>query len=403
MTLGLLARRIFAFGSLPLIASIAPLFLLPLIARSGGPQGWVSILGAQAIGSIAQNVVMWGWSLEGQAQIARADPLSRAEIYRMSLQMRMKIAPLVLPPGIVLVHLTVARGLPLAGDLMFVATAMSGFSLAWFATGSGQALWVAKYELAPKILATGAAAFLIVITHELWTYPLLLVCSTVAGLISFHRRVFGVVWPIGRLIPPVRSARTWPAAMASIQGNLYGSAPVPIASIVAGSGVAGLASADKAFRLGMLSITALSQALQAWVLDPRANSVWRRSWIALALHTILGCGGGLLMLVGLPPATKLLFGQEVAATHEVAVGYAVAFLALNLSTPLNANLLIPFGRIRVVTIATMLCLAVGIPMMFVLGSSHGVSGVSFAFALSEVTMAALAAITSIRAWTELPR
>jgi O-antigen/teichoic acid export membrane protein len=190
--------------------------------------------------------------------------------------------------------------------------------------------------------------------------------------------------------------------MASIQGNLYAAAPIPIASIVVGSGVAGLASADRAFRFATLSITALSQALQAWVLDPHGDSVRRRSWIALGLHAILGCGGGLLLLAGLPAATRVLFGQEVAATHEVAVGYAVAFLALNISTPLNSNLFIPFGRVLTVLWVTMLCLAIGIPLMFVLGRFHGASGVSSAFALSEVTMATLAAIASIRAWTELP-
>lgn len=399
-----LLRRIVAFGSLPLLATIAPVLLLPLIARIAGPQGWVAILASQSVGSVVALILMWGLAVDGQAEIAKAAsaPL-RDEIYRASLGMRTRISAVVLPLGCVVVHFTTARGSWLAGDLMFLATALGGFSLTWVAVGSARASWIARYELIPKLIATGISAVALVMTNALWLYPFILICASVAGLLRFHYRVFGTAWPMSNDRKVYGLQRNWRAAGVSLAGVTYSNAPVPIAAALPVVGAAGLASADKIFAFSIIATSALASALQAWVLDPHINAVRSRNRLALAMHSVFGLAGGVAFALGAPAVTTVVFGADVATTHGVAVCYGIWIFAINISTPLIRNVLVPFEGIGVTLWACVAGLVVGVTAMVVLGHEIGVVGVAAGGALSEIVRAGIAVTASLRTWSAIPR
>lgn len=60
-----LLRRLAGFTFLPLIGMLAPIVVLPIVARVGGPLGWQSIGVGQSVGVVASIAVMWGWWATG--------------------------------------------------------------------------------------------------------------------------------------------------------------------------------------------------------------------------------------------------------------------------------------------------------------------------------------------------
>lgn len=395
-----LARRLIAFGSLPLLGAVVPMLVLPIVARVGGPSGWVAILGGQAIGNVASVVVMWGWGIEGQAKVARAtDDAHRIRLYRSSLRTRGRLVIVVLAVGVPLTWLTVGRVQTLAAVLMFTATAMAGLSLVWFATGIGRASYIALYELIPRIAAVVLTVPALVLGAPIWIYPLLLLAFGTGGLVLFHRTQFQTWWPS----KPVGSDRhalggrgAWRAASVAISGSVYSSAPVPVASGVGGGHAESIASADRFYRFGTLALVALSNGMQGWALDGRQTCPTHRVGVGVLLHALAGVVGGTVIALMGPAATVLLFGEDVRASAAMAALYGCAFLAVALSTGLLRLVLVPFGGIQTVLVGTLTSLCLGGASMIWFGNAHGPVGVAAGLAISEWVMVAFTVVGAIR-------
>ncbi|MFC5727444.1 MULTISPECIES: hypothetical protein [Nocardioides] len=379
-------RLMLGFGALPFLSAVAPLLLLPIIARIGGPAGWIAILTGQALGSFAGVLIMAGWTIHGQARVA-ASPTGRARhrIYAAALQRRVKAALVVLPCGCLLTAMVVDE-YDVDALLMFVAMAMSGLSLTWFATGAGRPSWIVLYEAGPRLVAVALSAASIVATGQLWIYPVLLIVATALGVTSFHRAIMGQLWPrYERGDRVVARKEDIYGATASVTGAVYSSAPVPVASAALSEAwAAGLASADRLYRYATLVIVALANALQAWVLDPMDQRRRSRAQIALVMHTVLGLIGlGLLTLVG-PTATAWLFGSDVTASPGTCWWFGMAFLGINISTALIRNIAIPTGRSGLVVLATVVSAVTGVAVMVM---QETPTGIAMGLAASEVLSA----------------
>lgn len=383
-----LARRLVAFGSLPLLASLAPVLLLPLIARVGGPQGWVAVLGGQALGNVAAVVVMWGWSIEGQVKVARATSADeQAALYRSSLGSRTRLLVLVALVGAPTAWLTVGREEPAVAVLMFLATALNGLSFTWYATGLGVASYIARFEMVPRLLGVAASIPVLLLLDGLWLYPVMLAVGTGAGVLYFHRHVFGSWWPAARSPSTVAESRnTRAAAAVSITGTLYSAAPIPMAGALALSGVEGLASADRFYRLGTLGLTAFSNALLAWALEPDGDARHRRIPLGVWMHVGAGVVGGLVIALAGQEVSRFLFGAAVGPAADLMIAYGVAFAALATSTALLRLVLVPSARLDLVLYSTVASLVVGLVAIAWWGSADGASGVARGLALSEVVM-----------------
>ena len=383
-----LLLRFGGFAFLPLLSSLAPLLLLPIIARVGGVDGWASVATAQAVGSFGAVAVSFGWNIAGPPKIAKLGPGPQSrEVYVRSFGSRL-IVFLILAP--ILAAASAFLSAPaFVIDSMAMTTAMLvlGLSPGWYAIGLGQPRLLAVYEAFPKLAATVFAAVLLLSGFSIWTYPVLLLIASAGGLFTFHKSQMGSWWPISGQRVGVKKASLRSMAipaLVDLTGASYASTPLPIMSATSGLVATGMfASADKLYRYGMFGIAALANALQAWVLESDSRRPLRRQLAAISAHLVLGTLGFTLLAVAGPFATEILFGRVVAAAAPVCTWFCVAYFFLSAATPLMRNLILPNGRASIILRATTVSAIVGIPTMVMGGMTIGGAGVAFGLALSE--------------------
>ena len=289
-----------------------------------------------------------------------------------------------------LVTAVVARpGYRVVGVSMAVATALLGLSPAWFGIGVGRPWLLFWYDTLPRVAAAALAVPAVLVTRQVWTYPVLLVVATVLGLVAFQRRhAAGADWSPLPVRRPVRELREQGGtAGVNLVATAYASTPAPIAtSTFSGPVASGLSSADSVYRLGLFAVVAVGNAFQGWTLDPAAPDRRRRHTAALVAHTALGLVGGAVLLALGPWVTGLLFGEAVAGSRAVCAGYAVAFLLISTSTPFVRNLLIPAGRTRLVLGWTTASAVLGVGVMAATASAGWLAGVAWGMAASEAVL-----------------
>ncbi|GAA4753760.1 hypothetical protein GCM10025783_28340 [Amnibacterium soli] len=380
-------RRLLGFGALPFISALTPFLVLPVISRVGGPTGWAAIGVGQSLGSFAAVFAIGGWSLYGPARVASGRAEDQRAVYRTSVAGRALLYLAAVP----LLYLVSVLIVP-APEVMLAfgtaaAFALAGLSPAWYAIGVGRPGLIAKYELGPKSVSALVAAGLVALTGGVWIYPVLVAAGTVGGIVAMQR--FEVRSPIG-FRSVVHAARgLWSdrsAAFAVLAGGVYSTIPVAVVGALAPvADVARYSSGDRLYRIGLLAIVALSNALQGWVAE-RGGSVVRRGARSLQAHTALGLAGG-AALAGLTPAVStVLFGAQLAATWPTAIGYGVAFCAVSINTSIGGHILVPHGRARMVLASTIAGAVTGLLAMGALIPRVGAPGGAIGLAIGEVVV-----------------
>ncbi|RAX17278.1 polysaccharide biosynthesis protein [Pseudarthrobacter sp. AG30] len=403
----LLARRFAGFTFVPLIGTLAPLLLLPVAARVGGLDGWYSLAVGQSVGTFGSIAITYGWNVLGPALIAKSkDECFRRSLWVESLGERLLISCAVVPVATCLSWSLGAEEYRLFTVAMAVAFCLNGLTPNWYFIGAGEPRGMAVYDMIPRLVATLLAALLVFLTQSLWSYPLLWILSSLAGPLAIQHK-FG--WPPlfrGRSISDIREGLGKRLGVASIDalGGVYVSAPVPLAGATGSTSVAGsIASSDKLYRFGLIAVTTLGNTLQAWTLDPHAESPRRRHVAAIFAHCALGLLG--LLALGLVGefGTALLFGDEVKAATSTMWFYGVAFFAVSVSTPLIRNLLIPSLKTRFVLAGTAIGALVGVIAMLTLGRTFGANGVAAGFMLSEVMLVVVILPPALQHLSRIPR
>ena len=382
-------RRLAGFTLLPLLSLVTPFLLMPVVARIAGGDGWSSVVAGQAVGTFGATVVFWGWNVVGPVQIARAaDARAQAEVYAASLRTRLGLLVVVLPVSMA-VSVAIARpDYRVISAAMAAATALLGLSPAWFGIGVGRPMLLLWYDTLPRFVAAVVATPVVLVTRQIWPYPVLLALSVVVGLLAFHRGVAGgsgwSPWPLRGTARELGAQGS--TAAINLTATAYASSPVPIATATfAETRSSALASADTAYRLGLFAVTAMGNAFQGWTLElgaPRRA----RHLSAIGSHLVLGAVGAVAFALLGPWATGVLFGDAVAATREICVAYGVSFLFISASSPLIRNLLIPAGRTRLVLGWTAVSAVAGLTLMFAAARSGWLAGVAFGMAVSEAAM-----------------
>lgn len=384
-----LAWRLLGFSGLPLFSVLTPFLLLPVLARSTSGSVWSSVAIGQSIGMLGSLVISWGWTLTGPARIARAPINRRASIYVEALIARVMIL-VIASPLIVGVSMILApageRSLAIA---MALAVSLNGLSATWYNIGTGHAGNIVIYEAMPRTLATAAAAGILLVTHEAIVYPVFLVIATALGLIVFTRKVaYGHFVSGVRTIDLRRSVRTTAsAAVTEIAGGAYSSGAVALTSVaMPNAQVAVYVSGDKVYSVGLLAISALSNALQGWVAEVSGIAARRRMRVSVLAHLAVGTMGGILLALLGRSVTSALFGEDLAAPGTTMSLLGAAFLFVSLNTSVGRHMLIPLGRTRAVLASTATGAAIGVPSIVILGSFAGSTGAAAALALSQLTV-----------------
>lgn len=385
--------RLTGFTLLPLIGLVLPLVLMPTAARIVGVDGWSSALAGTAIGAFASTIILWGWNVDGPVLVARTmDDGLRATIYARSMRTRIILGTVVLPAAILIAMVNALPGHASSAAAMTLATAMAGFSPAWFGIGAGSPVLLVLYDTLPRVLATLASVPLMLWTASLWPYPILIVLATVVSLVIFGRRHAEAAWwrpgPLRLVWRDIAEQRH--TAGYNLAGSAYAATPIPIANGTIGNATtAAFGSTDQLYRYGLFSVVALGNALQAWTLEPGVPNRLRRHGLAIAAHVVLGLVGFAVLVVAGPPVGGLLFGSDKAPTTILCALYGAAFVCLSIATPLSRNILIPAGRQRFVLGSTIVAAVVGVVVMVIAGAAGHVEGIALGMALSEAVMLAV--------------
>lgn len=389
-----LLLRLVGFTGAPVVSALAPFILLPVISRVVDDEGWANFSAGQSIGILGMVAVLFGWGILGPVRVARSTTTAeRAIILHESLRSRVLIACVAMPVASLVAFAVSGPSYRLESVAIAFAMTAGGLTPAWFCIGRGDARGLMIFDAVPKLLASLVALPILLVWGSVLAYPVLLFAFTVPSYavhawLNAHAR-----WRDGTIPGPVARVLRGLAGTAVIDatGNAYGSTSIPIATTGLDAADAGaFASADRAYRIGILLVVAMGNALQAWALDPKAEDTRARHKLAVLSHLVLGLVGGVVIAAFGPWATALVFGPNVAGAPLPCLLFGLAFLSISVATPLIRNLLIPAGRVRTVLAATIAAAVVGLSVM-ITGSFLG-SAPIIALGVASSEMAALAVL-----------
>ncbi|PZR54350.1 polysaccharide biosynthesis protein [Xylanimonas oleitrophica] len=396
-----LVPRVGAFLGIPLLSAAAPFLVLPVISRLAGPEGWGDISAAQAIGTLGAIALTFGWGIYGPPAVAQTTSEHvRQRLYRDSLVVRGLASLVVLPLCLLITWAVVGPAHLLDSLLLAGSLALTGMLPTWYCIGIGRPMLMARYDVVPRVAATVVALPLLLLTGEIWPYPVLTIVALALPIVLFSRRVLAGYDSSAEPPRSLWSRIRQTAATAGIDaaGNAYGSTPVPVAAAALPAvDSSSYGSADRLYRVGTtVVVAALGNAFQGWVLDPTAADARRRQWTAIGTHAVAGLVGlAFLALLG-PWTTALVFGADVAAERATATWYGVAFLFISLSTPLIRNLLIPAGQGRMVLTLTLASSVVGLALMALGAARQDGQAIAMGLAASEVLLVSLLLVPALR-------
>lgn len=377
-----LAGRLLGFGSLSVLGSASALLVLPLLSRRAGQDGWVAFGTGQAVGTLAAAVVMLGWNLVGQAEVAVAAPAGRPAVLARSLRVRLPLVLVCSPAASVLAAWLVPGERALAATTG-LATAATGLAVGWYCIGEGSARRLLVFESGPKLLAALVSAVALALGASPQVYPATLLTAQLLAVVRLaHSVLRGSHEPL--VVGPRRwwaeVCVAWHGSASVLLGTVAATLPVPLVTQLAGAaGAAGFVSADRLYRYALLVVVGLGNALAAWCAgSPRRVEVGRR------LHLALGLVGGAALAALGPAVSGLLFGEHVRADPAVLAWQSLAFLALGVSTPLVRMVFGFADDWRPVLTSTLASGGVGALAMVAGGLLAGAPGVAAGLAAGEV-------------------
>ncbi len=393
--------RILAFAGLPFLSLLTPFLFLPVLARLAGADAWLAIAVGQSVGGFAGLVVALGYNTVGPTMVARAPAAERPELLRRSLVPR---ALLVLPAAATaaVVAALIAPPTHLAESaLMAIALTLFGVSPSWFMVGLGRASLIVLIDILPRLVATLAAAALLVATGSVVGYPILLMVATLVSATAYAAHVIGrrrmFVVRRGEVMETLRHGRS--ALAIELSGGAYNALAVAFVGATAlPAAAAAYVSGDKLYRVGQYSASALGNALQGWVVEAGEAVFGARVRLALLAHVVLGAVGfAAFALLGVP-LSALLFGDEVGIDETTALAFGVATFNIVLGTGIGRVVLIALGERRRFLVSVLVGAAVGVPSILALAAAFGAAGGAWGLALGESASVICQATFAVLAW-----
>lgn len=381
-------RRMTGFLALPLISVLSPLFVLPVLTRVLGAEGWTSIAIGQSIGLTAALVINFGWGVVGPARVAQATADGRGHIYRVSWTMRLAISVVALPVAFLVAELIDQDAKSFGAGLMAVAAGVGGLAPVWYFIGSSQPRAIATYDTLPRLASSLLALPALLLIPSVYTYPVILLIVMGGAATAAAVRLSS---PTPSFFDDLLQIRTearlqWPLVVSGLISSGYTSLSVSFVAIVNLPAVASFAAATRIRAIGQQGASAVGNAFQGWVAESEAGEI--RARMLLALSVTSGCGllGGTAIALSLPLFDTVIFGPEIEISAPTAIftGLALLFTATSLST--SFHVLAPLGRSSTIAVATGVGALVGIPALFMLSATLGAPGGALAAAIAEAVV-----------------
>lgn len=392
-----LMRRTLGFVGLPILSSVAPFVLLPVVARVAGNDGWAAISVGQSIGLICALIVGTGWDLIGPAKIARVNVQAHHGIYTESLRSRGLVFLALVPICFTAPWMVIESHYQVESSLMAVAAASTGLMPSWYAIAIGKPKISAVYEILPRLGVSMIALVVVLSTSQLIFYPIAGIASSTLVLTLFSLRVhtpFGV--PRRPTIKVVLS--NWKATTTVFVAGAYSSATVLIVALFSDGPnvVAQYASGELIYKIGLMGLSAVASALMSWVLAESNRYLFPRALKSISVIAFVGVLGAIFICICGSWVSSLLLGSALAMTTATASGFAVAFFAISLNTVFGRHFLVPLGKVRGVFQSTLWGAILGVPLI-VAGTIYlGAAGAAWGLAVSEVIVTFIQGVSIIR-------
>lgn len=382
-----LTKRIIGFAGLPFLSLVTPFLFLPILARVAGADAWLAIAVGQSSGGFFALVVALGYNTVGPPMVAVARPAVRPQLLARSLRARIVVWIPCALLAVSVAALVAPASHRAEGGIMALAMTLTGLSSAWYMIGLGRASSIAIYEIIPRIVATVAAAIVVLTGGPVIWYPILLVIASIASVGSYAAKTLGSSdIAEGRWSDVGSVLRANGSAVATeVAGGAYNSLAVTFVGASATSvQAASYVSGDKLYRIGQYSVSALGNALQGWVVERGSAEFGRRVRHSFLLHLGLGLlGFAAFALVG-PWLSGALFGPKVAIDLPTALGLGAATLGISLGTALGRITLVGMGARRAFLASVLLAASIGVPAILILSSAFGAAGGAWGLAIGEL-------------------
>ncbi|MBI1789604.1 MAG: flippase [Acidobacteria bacterium] len=332
---------------------LAPLVIVPYLARTLGPAGWGMVAFAQSLGEFLVLVIEFGFNLSATREIARNRESKEAcsEIVAGVVGAQVILA---LTAGAAAVILS--RWIPLlcdnpkllaAGLLYAVA---QGFTPLWFFQGLERLHLAAGLEISGKLMGMGAILWLVRSPEDGWValmvQGLAPALSTAAGIILAYR-AFPFRWPSWYLVrDAVRLG--WRMFVFRSGESLYGVGNAFVLGLFTTPTLVGyFASAEKISKAVYGLLNPIREALYPRLSHMVSNSPEKAARLARIGAIVTGAGGVVLggAIFGFAPLlVYLLMGPGFAPAVTVLRILALLPPLLAITHSVGLQWLLPHGR-----------------------------------------------------------
>jgi PST family polysaccharide transporter len=377
------AGRIFGVAGGTAMAVLSQIVCLSVISYTSPASAWAAVGLGQSIGGVAAIACTFGWNLSGPTRWADSPAGRRIALYADSLVNRLIVTLAVAPLAVAASWALAPEHEELLVVSMSAATMSVGLAPTWFNVAEGRIGALNLYNFLPRSAASLGAAGLVLLGAPPIVYPaVLLALSLLATAVFTARLLYGSgvrLSGVGRTF-----SRQTRSATIDFMGGSFGAANVAlVASQVSVAQLATYTSAQRVYQLGTLALMVLSQSLQGWTVDPKADRT-HRGRIALKAHVLLGVVGGLLIGLAGPIVSGLLFSDAHAAPLSITCLLALSFFFACCGTGTGVHVLIPHGYQQTLMWATLTALVLGVPGVLVLAHAYGQVGGAAGLAISQL-------------------
>lgn len=380
-------KRLLGFGSLPLLAAIAPLLVIPSLTLELGARGWAAIAIGQSLGTFGLTITAGGWYTVGGRFMAGTE-LGEGDAYRVSLLSRLVqfvVAQVVCAP---VAFFLAPDGHQVAAALMVPAMTVWGLSPTWLYVLRGDVVRIALSDTGAKL---GAAVVAVIGLHALsadWVYPAALGGIGLVSVTVFGWTIArtGTAWHLRQAVEHVTGHANLTASR--VAGSAFTSLATPLVALIAPSAVATFAAADRLKVLGATGMTAISAALQGWIYQDKEIKPQRQRAAFIVMNTFAALVFLGFVVIG-PLIDGFLFNDAAELTLGTVVPQALALALIGLGGSVTFLYLAPAGRLRRISFASYAGSITGVAAISLLAGVDGAVGASWGVFLSEAVVVAV--------------
>lgn len=386
----LMLRQVLLLALVPIISSLSTMILVPIAVHAVGPAGWFSVASGQALGALANIIVIWGWNAAQISIISGLDFRRQIQAYHDSVLPRCVVLICIIP--LIICVCCLLPGVDsLISALNACGAAIGGLTANWFYIASDRAKTYVICESIPmSIVQLSAAALLFSTGNLVLCSVLLFLAPTVSILISYlYIRKLSQIQNIPWLGGSLKQGATELRIRLPIMGaSLLSTALQNVLTIGASVLMTNLTGAIVALadKLGKWTMTALTPILQ--VVSARAGKDLERTRNGVfVFYIIIGVFSLASVNIGwfaLPWVAKLISLGEVAISPLIGA-FIGGIVSLSVAEQLlGKTYLVAFRRLPMAALSAGIALTITVFATIPLVHSFQANGAMLAVILGQI-------------------